>query len=415
VDATSLLRRESDTAPIPGLDLFRDVVVKCDSELNDRPLNCPVRANIVQYGDPLVVENWRLLLSSAEIAAGRPLSYRDLWGAIALSLLGPRTGPVEAGSSEIDGLLAQLANATTQQDRLASILQLARFRSHVALFRSPIPRGDGLVASHPPSVPFYGGVSLLDPGAWGTEDSKTVESAMQGLTIGNLPSAQLLTSVPALQNAWSPFDEQLESTIVDAIQSDSYPDSARRKLVSWLSSYLERLTYFATGKLGNAKVVQLWEGCATAARNGTCPLPAELKPSLVGLLFPHDSGIGESLKVRAFAPRMEPLVPSQEEGSFLAESHEFASLRFQVRKSGSRLSLELLLAGGNEVVGDLILDFPLLREALSWQPAQIGQTEATTYVEPRLERCRSACLRQLPATERRLVAILNGSTQELAV
>jgi hypothetical protein len=63
----------------------------------------------------------------------------------------------------------------------------------------------------------------------------------------------------------------------------------------------------------------------------------------------------------------------------------------------------------------LILDFPLLREALSWQLAQIGQTEATSYVEPRLERCRSACLRQLPAAGRRLVAILNGKSQDLAV
>jgi hypothetical protein len=264
-------------------------------------------------------------------------------------------------------------------------------------------------------VPFYNGVSLLDPGTWGTANSKTVESAMQALAIGNLPSTQLLAAIPDMQKAWSPFDEQLESTIVEVVQSDSYSDAARRKLVSWLSSYLMRLTYFATGKLGNAEVVEAWEACAIASRTGTGPLPEPLKPRLVGLLFPHDPGIGENLKVRAFAPRMEPVVPSQEEGSFLVESHEFASVRFQIRKSASRLSLELLLAGGDEVVGDLIIDFPLLREALSWKPTQAGQTEATSFVEPRLERCRSACLRQLPAMDKRLVAILNGRAQELAV
>ena len=61
----------------------------------------------------------------------------------------------------------------------------------------------------------------------------------------------------------------------------------------------------------------------------------------------------------------------------------------------------------------LLLDFPLVREALAWKGGRPGQTEATTFIEPRLERCRAATINALPGTQRKLAALVNDKLLEI--
>ena len=76
--------------------------------------------------------------------------------------------------------------------------------------------------------------------------------------------------------------------------------------------------------------------------------------------------------------------------------------------------LECTLTGHSEVIGQLVLDFPLIREALACRGHRAGQTESTAHVEPRVERCRASSLSAVPADQRRLIVISGGSPVELS-
>src|SRR5690606_23509463 len=141
-----------------------------------------------------------------------------------------------------------------------------------------------------------------------------------------------------------------------------------------------------------------WQQSKQACSERRAPLPVALQRPLKGLLFPYDPRSGDHrILVQAFASRMEPLDVRSTARDVLATSIEVSTIALHVRRGQNRLIVECLQAGSDEVIGELVLDFSLIREALAWHSSGAAQTESTAFVEPRLERCRSASLSALPS------------------
>lgn len=416
VDAYSLMVTD-DTQSRAGT-LFQQIVERCRDDAMVRPMDCPIRANVQQWLPPNTILSWENILAHAEIASGRLHSYRDVWGLAALSILGPRFATVDGSRSlldHVDRCLYQARNGSSLKEKLDALLELSHFRMHNALFRAPTPTGVDALPSYPPTTPAHLGLSLVDPSAWGSMDSRAVEIAMQNVALGGMPSESLIES-GLLGNAWFGFDQCLEQAIVEYVGSHECSDSVRRRLVSWFGGYLTRLVGVSTGHLGNRVVIKQWEQCREKCEIGVGKLPLEFEKAIRSLIFPqHDDAPQDSILVPAFAARVEPLQASREGASpRLAEIIPHNSINLQVRKQGGRLLLECTLTGHAEVIGQLVLDFSLVREALAFRGRRAGQTESTAHVEPRIERCRASSLSAVPANQRRLVVISGGSPVELS-
>lgn len=416
VDACSLLEAEKGSHSRAG-DLFNKTLELCVEDAGRRPEACPVRSNVRQLQEHDSRQRWEKVLAHSEIASGRLHSYRDVWGLVSLSILGPRSAAADTSSSffrHIDDRLHIACNGSSVKERLDALIALSQFRLHNALFRAPIPHGDDALPSYPPTTPAHLGLSLVDPSAWGARDSSTVEEAMQNIALGEKPS-QALMACGLLENVWFEFDERLEESIVDYVGSDTCSDILRRRLVSWFGGYLTRLVGVSTGNLGNAEVVELWQKCWVKSAGGKGTLPLKLEKAVRSLVFPqHCKAPDGNVLIPAFAARVEPLRASRIDSTpRLAEIIPHSSIVLEVRRHGGRLTLECTLTGNAEIIGQLVLDFALIREALACRGHQAGQTESTSHIEPRIERCRASSLAAVPVTQRRRVVISGSNLMEL--
>ncbi len=415
VDLYSLMDAEG-TQSRAGV-LFKQVVELCREEAIARPDNCPIKANVMQWLSPDAIHRWEGVLSHAEVASGRLYSYRDVWGLAALTILGSRHSTNDGTRTlleHIDQGLHAAGSADSPHERINALLELAHYRSHNALFRSPCPSGKDASPRYPPTTPAHAGLSLVDPSLWGSTTGREVEAAMQGIAVGSLPSAALRQMGLLSEGTWFPFDRDLEEAIVGFVSSDDCPSTVRRRLISWLGGYIIRLVGVSTSDLGNSGVVNNWKQCYDRTSKGTASLPLELEHAIRSLIFPRQGSMQDKILVPAFAARVEPLQISRDGmGPKLAEVISHNAITLQLRRQGSRLMVDCLLAGHNDAIGQLVLDFPLLREALACRGHRSGQTESTAHIEPRIERCRAACLAAIPAPQHQLVVASGGKLLEL--
>ena len=400
----------------PAVSVARETIGKFAGQANERPLLCPIRANIEYLSRDDNLFQWANALRAAEIAGGRMLSYRDLWGLISLSILGPRVLRDQGKPTIIDvvdELLRRLDKSTDAKERATIFIALSWHRLHQAMFRSGTPMLDGGGSLYPPGFPSAAGFSLVDPALDRTSDSPSIESAMQAISMAGKPSVFLFDRRPELKGNWSKFDGELEDSLLSLIDSEGLPESKRRELISWLGGYFCRFVAMCTGKFGRDEVISDWHACSLKARGES--LPAHLKKSIGGLLFPRllNEVAGSSLFVRAFSPRSEPVSKADSNAKeLLLESYDTSAIALLVGRLGDRLTLGLRFDG--KVVAETALDFGLLREARLWDEAGAGGSESTRFVEPRIERTRSACLGALDMGNRGLHALISdGNAKEL--
>lgn len=416
VDSHSLFELRDD-ASSRAQALFSELVRRFDAARSERPNVCPIRANIEQWQSSHGLKSWQELMSCAEIASGRLYSYRDVWGAAALSILGPR---ISYGSTDddlldhVDQLLEVATGGADLRVRLAALIALSKLRAHSALFRAPLPTlGTG--TEYPPATPIHAGLALVDPAVWRSADSRSVEAAMQRVAMGEQPSLVILPTLPS-QAAWSPFDELLEKTLLEFVETPHCGDVERRRLVSWYGAYLARLVSIAKNSYGNAEVINEWRRCKRSCATEPAPLPSKLEWSIRTLIFPsHPDGPANSMLMPAFSVRAEPISSFREQVQpKLVEVVPVSAVSLKVKPQGSRLLIECFIAGNADPIGQLVLDFALVREAQAFRQGRVGQTESTAYIEPRIERCRSSSMAAIDRTQRKLSVVANGAYEDLA-
>jgi hypothetical protein len=396
----------------PAVTVAKETLAKLAGLVNERPVGCPVRANIEFLSQDKNLIQWANALRAGEIAGGRMLSYRDLWGLISLSVLGPRvirSNGQPAVIDVIDELLRKLDGATDVKERAGILISMSSHRLHQAIFRAGTPRPTGSGIQFPPGFPSATGFSLIDPALDRTQDSPVIESAMQVVSMGGKPSSFLFSRRPDLGENWSRFDNDLEDSLLALIESDGLLESRRRELISWFGGYFCRFVAMCTGLFGRDEVISDWHACSVKG-NGES-LPVHLKRSIGGLLFPKLPN-ENNMAVRAFSPRSEPVSKSDSNSrELLLESFDTAAISLRVGKAGDRLTLRLRF--DEKVISETALDFGLLREARLWDEAGAGGSESTRFVEPRIERVRSACLGALGSENRGFHAMIDGTLREL--
>ena len=390
----------------PAAQLFRSVLTALAAEAAVRPARCPVRANVEQLLGS--VELWTSVMRSCEIANGRLLSYRDIWGLIGLSIIGPRApGAIVA---HVDSLIARM-DSPDRLERLEVLLALSAHRCHQALFRAP-RIGDDSKTRTAAGFPAAHGLGLVDPSATRAKYSREVESAMSGVPLNQRPSDELCRELPRFKEAWSEFDRELEATVLEAVHALECPEPRRRQLVAWLGGYLQRAAGLCTGELGQSHVLKAWQRCRNVCAIGPAALPQDLEVAIRALLFPVNVATGASrVFVRAFSPRMDPVHDLDENRGALLESVDPTPIALRIARRGEVLALEVYQAASQSApIAETTLDFPLIREALLWHEGQSGATERTRDIEPRLERVRSASFNRL---QRRLGVVHDHSVEEL--
>lgn len=420
VDSTSIVSEAKLGQEPAARKLMAGIVARCLPEAMERDPLCPIRANLVNLSAHPIVDCWSRILEGAEGASGRYFSYRDLWALIALTIVGPRVADPTSGShgalGAVDALLHRLSIASTAAERLEALLGLSQHRLGCALYRAPVPREDGLRVDYPPGTPFHAGLVLVDPAVWGSDDMAGIESAMAEVALGGKPSEALLAQGHPVSNLWTAFDEALEQTLLETVSSPGCMDGHRRGLVSWYGAYLIRLASLSTGSIGNKRAIQVLEECGKACRSGPAQLPIAIASGLRKLLLPdHGSAGDHKVMMRAFSPRAEPL--DGEGGDSLptlAEVTDVGSLSMRLRHRNGRVVLECHIAGQEKTIGELTLDLALVREALAWSAGKPGQTDASLFIEPRLERCRASSLSAMPDSFRRLVSATTSGQVELS-
>ena len=413
VDLHSLLEVDDAHGGSRAGILFSAILTQCMPDATDRPAECPLKANIAHW-EQSGVHVWESIARHAEVASGRLHSYRDIWGLAALSILGSTPTEDLFGATlieHIDDRLRVAKEGKTAWARLSAWLELSQFRASQALFRAPRPSGVTARSIYPPSTPVHVGLSLVDPSVWGSPESEQVEAAMNAVALGESPSG--LLHAGKRQAAWSDFDEGLEAALLEYVSDQSCAEGVRRKLISWFGAYLVRHEGSRSGKVGNSHVVLAWQQCWNLTEKGPAQPGLELSKALRSLIFPSmDGELQGSIVVPAFAPRMDPIDPRDADGDpQLAVIIDHSRIYLQVRRSGSRVLLESMRVGKAEPLGQLVLDFAFLREALAAKEGVAGYTELTAQVAPRLERCRVSSLEAAGEGADRLV-VISGSVRK---
>ncbi|TQJ50191.1 hypothetical protein [Phycicoccus sp. SLBN-51] len=353
----------------------------------------PVRANVESLLDAEVATGVLTFLRSAEIAASKRLAYREIWGALVRSLIG--WAPETVAPNGLRDLLLRLqpdpnATGTSQWEalqRLASLrfsealVGVGQFDGSVDLTVNPVTRVlwpmDPVRDARPGSYKAR---------TWSSGWATPVVDAFSGQVVASSPLETLLEGIDpgdAMRRAAKDFDWALDKAFVET--SRAVPTAARQEMISWYGAYLMRLYALANGISAFRPEVALWTQAWRDAPN----LPDALDATLTTLVRPkrEPADPASSVLVPLFDSRTTPIVGFQAEPrvALKTEGVELTTIR-----DGETLFLQL--TEKSRSVGQIELDFPLIRESLACTVEHVGVTEQTSVASPRLERFRAARL-----------------------
>lgn len=375
----------------------------------------PFAANLESLAQPKVRTGVCTILRGAEVASSKRLTYRELWGAISLLILGDLTERFP-GADPQEWLAMHQPQGSDVIQRLEATAALAGLRFHQALFRArPFAAGGPSNASSPvtrltqlvdPVIDARPGKRLASGAGW----ADPVLDAFSAQALGESPLEGLRRGVDAddaVLDAITDIETALDAVVMEALASDELADSRRRALISWYGEYLLRLYATANGLPAFSEELNVWTRIWQAAHRGD-PLPEDADRALHTLLLPaHDPhGPARALVLPAFDARTVPVSESVDEPKLvLALSPDRWGL--SCREDGDQLFIQLREMA--EPVVELELDFPVLREAMSCQAGHVGITEYANVASPRLERFRATLLNPLKTRHAR-VGIVAGSS-----
>ena len=361
----------------------------------------PVRANLNSIRHAAVMSNHLRMMRAAEIILGERFTYRELWGAISRLLFGDL--PLRMSSTEATSYLTGLAPAegATPVEEFTALRNLAQYRSFVALFGG-LDTGDLGAAQDPVLRLMQRADPLLDarPGSTGEEGSgwaSPVLDAFSSTALGGSPLESMEHEMPeAIRGIIQPFDRSLD--LAFSRLSESSKADERSRATIWYGKYLTRLYAAALGIPSFREVVDAWTSTWTKAP----VLPDSLNGPLRTLLSPRrdPSASYSNPVIPVYASRTEPILGYVAEPTLALRASTF---QFDTRRDGESLHLRVKEEGVH--VGSVLLDFDLLREALTCSDDWLGMTEAREKTEPRVERFRA----------RRLVSERLARSPQLAV
>ncbi|GAA4892268.1 hypothetical protein GCM10025789_06590 [Tessaracoccus lubricantis] len=342
----------------------------------------PVRANLTSLQSGPVLDGHLQLLRAAEITNGERLTYREVWGAIARALFSDL--PMRMSASEAPAAVAAMAPNGDPQQEFHKLQELSNLRSFIGLYGGLEPRQTG--AQRGPVLRF---TSLSDPlldvrpglGGGGDGWASPVLDAFSSTALGGSPLESLEVGLPAEATAIvQSFDRTLDRAFIEFSASARPAD--RRAATAWYGRYLARMYAAALGFSAFQEVLLAWTDAWRRSPSTPDPITGPLRT----LLSPrrHPSDANSNPVVPMYASRTEPILGHVAEPLLGMRADMF---QFNTEREGESLHLNVLEAG--EPIGSVLLDFDLLREAMTCSQDWLGLTEAREKTEPRVERFRS--------------------------
>lgn len=395
-------RTTTDTLAMPAGELLRNVsqcLARADNSA--APEGDPIEANVSSFESPAVQRGLLTLLRSAEAVAGSRMTFREVWGAILRAMAGDLPKDTDPGAlasmfPPLDSKLSALARFTELRFR-------ARLRASQAIVGADVPaeiratdpvlRMTGLIDPVLDAVPG----SLAGPGfGW----ASPVLDAFSGLITAVSPLNTILDSVTdddPFREAVTDFDLALDAAFVAVTQPEGVDDKARREIVAWYGDYLSRLYAMSNGVSAFRQEVSAWLETRST-------LPSAVKTELKTLLRPsrdpNDPQSGYVLPL--FSSRTVPVTGPSTEPQLVLQGEDDVQLDLVHRGDAVTVTMREL----GTPVGEIELDFALIRTAQSCASQRLGVTEQAARVSPRVERFRAK--RLIPAriaeSEFRLIA-----------
>lgn len=376
---------KADRVKSPAGVLFNKVALSLNWPNVVAPEWDPVRANVESFQNPSVLSGHLQLMRAAEIALGERLTYRELWGSICRAFFGDlplRMGPVDATMHIASNVPAEGAN---EHEIFARLKGLAQLRCFVGLFGG-LETGDPGMAQDPVLRFMRRTDPLMDarPGSLARADggwASPVLDAFSSTALGGSPLDSLEQEMPEDRCAIiQPFDRSVDLAYRNFCAT-AKPDQ-RATATAWYGRYLTRLYSGAMGVPAFREVVSAWSEAWTRSP----ALPDALGGPLRTLLSPRrdPSSLDSNPVVPLYASRTEPILGYVAQPTLALRASTF---QFATRRDGEALHLTVKEDGGP--IGSVLLDFDLLREAMTCSDDWLGMTEAREQTEPRVERFRA--------------------------
>jgi hypothetical protein len=181
-------------------------------------------------------------------------------------------------------------------------------------------------------------------------------------------------------DAVTAFDWALDSAFVAVTQPEGIDDRERRDIVGWYGDYLSRLYAVSNGVSAFRQEVSIWLDTRTSLPSA---FERELKTLLRPSRDPNDPHSGYVLPL--FSSRTVPITGTPAEPQLVLKGEDGVHLRLQSR--GDAVSVEMSELG--TPIGEIELDFALIRAALACGSQRLGVTEQAARVSPRVERFRA--------------------------
>lgn len=397
----------------PAGDLLAAVVKDLSALEPESGLIDPIAANVASLSAPAVRSGWLSILRGAEIVSGSRLSYRELWGAVVLSLVGDLTSSVSPQGLRDQIVRMQPEVADDPLRRFDVLRRLAGMRFGQTLF------GEGLSAPQQRAHPVLRATATVDPvrdqvAGWLSDPSSggwasPVVDALSACLGQSSPLSTMLDHLPPedpFSLAVTEFESSLDSAYL-AARTAAATDAEAAALASWYGRYLTRLYAVANGIPAFYGEILEW----TRAWWLSPDVPATLRPLIQTLLMPPAGGSGPAsgqVFLPAFASRIDP-VRSSLPDPVLAIHGDHLEQSLDV--DGDALEVQLLDPATREAVASLTLDFPFLREIRACAGGQRGITNYSQEASPRLERLRASQLAPAQLAHARFALVAEDTTE----
>lgn len=390
-------RAEWATDETPAGSLLTRVLEKIGGGDSDVAIEFdPIQANHDSLKSSSVRTGIMSILRASEIVASQRMTYREVWGSIVRCFVGE--APEMAGREELKEMVLALQPQTDDaRERFRAMQKLAGLRFSQTIYgldqhltgripdplRNPVTRLTSGVDPVKDSIPgFY-------KGRFGTGWATPIADAFAGPVISSSPLESLLEDLEGSEDGFlevvTDFDRAVDAAFVRLTNSPELSDSERYRFISWYGGYLTRLYATANGIPAFSQEVSAWTLAWVHSPNLTPTLKSQLSTLLRPARDPNTTGSASLIPL--FDSRTDPIigqVTSPKLGLRLGE------VELRTITQGENISLTLREEA--KTVGEVSLDFALVREAMAAIDGRPGLTELSDTTSPRLERYRSARL-----------------------
>ena len=351
-----------------------------------------IESNVTSLANPTVLNGLLSVLRGSEIVSSQKMTYREVWGAIVRCVVGDLPDQINASDVEkyLDALVPEAADPEAEFTRY---MELASGRYSQALYgataeladsadslRNPVTRLTQMVDPVRDALP---GDNSAGTTGWAT----AVSDAFAGQVEGGSPLRALFDSVHSedpFRLAVGQFDWKLDATFKAVSEKQDLAPDKRFLFIAWYGGYLMRLYATANGVPAFRAEIDTW----TAAWVLSPKIPDDLESRLMTLLKParvQGAPEGYSL-IPIYDSRTNPITGSSRPQLALRTS----SIDMETESAGEALFLKI--KEGAKDIRPVLLDFPMVREAMACGEGYSGVTELSDITSPRLERFRAARL-----------------------